>query len=138
MNNLLASIPVETSTDTTSTTTTSVGNSTNIFGSINPPASVTKYAYTNPAQGIGSLVQKVIWILIIGAGIYALINFILAGYAFISAGEDPKKVAGAWAKIWQTALGLLVSAGAFVLAAIFGQLIFGKWDFIINPTIPTL
>jgi len=76
--------------------------------------------------------------LIIGASIYALFNFVLAGYAFMSAGDDPKKVAGAWAKIWQTALGLAFSAGAFVLAALFGQLIFGKWDFILNPVIPTL
>lgn len=109
----------------------------NPFGTITAPSSVAKYS-DNPGQGIGNLVQKVIWILIIGAGIYALINFVLAGYAFMSAGDDPKKVAGAWAKIWQTALGLLVAAGAFVLAAIFGQLIFGQWDFIINPTIPTL
>jgi hypothetical protein len=76
--------------------------------------------------------------LVIVAGIYALINLILAGYAFMSAGDDPKKVAGAWAKIWQTILGLAVAAGAFVLAAIFGQLIFGQWDFILNPKIPTL
>ncbi|KKR89646.1 MAG: hypothetical protein UU51_C0015G0006 [Microgenomates group bacterium GW2011_GWC1_41_20] len=109
----------------------------NPFGSITPPDAVAKYSQ-NPGQGIGNLIQTVIWILIIGAGVYALFNFLLAGYAFLSAGDDAKKVAGAWAKIWQTALGLLVAAGAFVLAAIFGQLIFGQWDFILNPTIPTL
>jgi len=109
----------------------------NPFGNINPPASVSKYA-NNPGQGIGNLIQNVIWVLIAGAGIYALFNFILAGYAFMSAGDDAKKVAGAWAKIWQTALGLAFAAGAFVLAVIFGQIIFGQWDFIINPVIPTL
>ena len=56
----------------------------------------------------------------------------------MSAGEDAKKVAGAWAKIWQSLLGLAIAAGSFVLAAIFGQLIFGQWDFILNPQIPTL
>lgn len=109
----------------------------NPFGSITPPSPIAKYS-ESPGQGIGNLIQTVIWVLIVGAGIYALLNFVLAGYAFLSAGDDPKKVAGAWAKIWQTALGLLVAAGAFVLAAIFGQLIFGQWDFILNPTIPTL
>jgi len=107
------------------------------FGRITPPEAIAKYS-DNPAGGIGNLIQTVVWVLIIGAGIYALFNFILAGYAFLSAGDDPKKVTGAWAKIWQTALGLGVAAAAFVLAAIFGQLIFGKWDFILNPTIPTL
>lgn len=109
----------------------------NPFGSVTPPEALSKYS-GSPGQAIGNVIQIVIWVLIIGAGIYALINFVLAGYSFLSAGDDPKKVAGAWAKIWQTALGLLVAAGAFVLAAIFGQLIFGNPRFILNPTIPTL
>jgi hypothetical protein len=109
----------------------------NPFGTIAPPAGLEKFS-DQPGTAIGTLIQSAAWILIVGAGIYALFNFILAGYAFMSAGDDPKKVAGAWAKIWQTALGLAFSAGAFVLAAIFGQLIFGKWDFILNPSIPTL
>ena len=107
----------------------------NPFGAVTLPGNLsTKYG-TEPGSAIGKVIQMIIWVLIIGAGIYALINFILAGYAFLSAGDDPKKVAGAWAKIWQTALGLLVVAGSFVLAAIFGQLIFGQWNFILNPSI---
>jgi hypothetical protein len=109
----------------------------NPFGTIAPPSSLAKYG-TDPGVAIGKLIQTVIWVLIVGAGIYALFNFILAGYAFMSAGDDPKKVTGAWAKIWQTALGLAVAAGAFVLAAIFGQLIFNDPTFILNPTIPKL
>lgn len=106
----------------------------NPFGTITPPDSVAKFSDA-PASGIGNIIQVVIQVLIVGAGIYALFNFVLAGYAFLSAGDDPKKVAGAWSKIWQSALGLGVAAASFVLAAIFGQLIFGKWDFILNPTI---
>ena len=109
----------------------------NPFGTIKAPDALSKFG-ADPGAAIGKLIQIVIWILIVGAGIYALFNFILAGYAFMSAGDDPKKVAGAWTKILQSALGLAFAAGAFVLAAIFGQLIFGKWDFIINPVIPTL
>lgn len=110
---------------------------TNPFGVIPPPSGLERYK-GEPGTIIGTLIQNVIWILIVGAGIYALFNFVLAGYAFMSAGDDPKKVAGAWAKISQTALGLAFSAGAFVLAALFGRLIFGKWDFILNPSIPKL
>jgi hypothetical protein len=109
----------------------------NPFGTIAPPAGLQKFN-GQPGVAIGTLIQYAAWILIGGAGIYALFNFILAGYAFMSAGDDPKKVAGAWAKIWQTALGLAIAAGAFVLAALFGQLIFGNPTFILNPTIPTL
>lgn len=109
----------------------------NPFGTIKAPDFLSKYG-DNPGTAIGTVIQYAIWILIAGAGIYALINFVLAGYSFLSAGDDPKKVAGAWAKIWQTALGLLVAAGALVLAAIFGKLIFGDASYILNPTIPEL
>lgn len=109
----------------------------NPFGKITPPEAVAQYA-DNPGGGIGKLIQTIIWVLIIGAGLYALINLIIAGYEFMSAGDDTKKVAGAWAKIWQTMLGLAVAAGAFVLAALFSLLIFGNPTFILNPTIPTL
>ena len=108
----------------------------NPFGSITAPT--TALSSPTPGEAIGKLIQLSIWILIIGAGIYALLNFILAGYAFLSAENDPKKVEGAWAKIWQTALGLAFAAGAFVLAAIFGQLIFGNPTAILNPVIPIL
>ena len=109
----------------------------NKFGTVTRPEALEKYG-AKPEAAIGTLIQYVIWILIIGAGIYALFNLVLAGYSFMSAGDDSKKVAGAWAMIYQTMLGLALSAGAFVLAAIFGQLIFGSWTFILNPIIPTL
>lgn len=107
-----------------------------VFGTIEAPGSA--FSDSEPGAAIGNLIQTVIWLLIIGAGIYALFNLILAGYSFMSAGDDSKKVAGAWAMIYQTMLGLALSAGAFVLAALFGQLIFNDPTFILNPVIPTL
>jgi hypothetical protein len=108
----------------------------NPFGVVTAP--VTPLSGSTPEQSIGKLIQLVIWLLIIGASIYALINLVLAGYAFMSAGDDSKAIAGAWAKIWQTMLGLAVAVGSFVLASIFSQLLFGSPDFILNPTLPTL
>ena len=109
----------------------------NPFGNISQPAALNKFG-AEPGVAIGKLIQIAIWILIAGAAIYALFNFVLAGYSFLSAGDDPKKVAGAWAMIWQSALGLAVVAGSFTLAAIFGYLIFGDATFILTPVIPTL
>lgn len=108
-----------------------------IFGNITQPTPLANFG-TVEEGGIGNFINIIIQFLIVAAGIYALFNFILAGYAFLSAGDDPKKIEGAWAKIWQTALGLTVVAGAFVLAAIFGWLIFGDPNFLLEPIIPTL
>ena len=108
------------------------------FGSIKLPEGIeSKYPGGVEGGAIGKFLNVAVQALIVGAGIYALFNLVFAGYAFMSAGDDPKKMAGAWAKIWQTFLGLAFAAGAFVLAAIFGQLIFGDPTFILNPTIPT-
>jgi len=110
--------------------------SENPFGQVSPPPAVAKFG--DAGAGIGTFIDVVIKILIVGAAIYTLFNLVTAGYNFMSAGDDPKKVAGAWAKIWQSLLGLAIAAGAFVLAAIFGKLLFNDATFILQPKIPTL
>jgi len=107
----------------------------NPFGTVTLPGGLSEKYGTEGGAALGKIIQIVIWVLIVGAGVYALFNFVLAGYSFLSAGDDPKKITGAWAKIWQTALGLAVAAASIMLAAIFGKIIFGSWDFILNPTI---
>ena len=108
----------------------------NPFGSIKQPdALATKYgADVGPA--VGKFIQLGLRTLIVVAGIYALFSLVLAGYAFMSAGDDSKKVEGAWAKIWQTLLGLAFAAGAFVFAAMFGQILFDDPMFLLKPSIP--
>lgn len=109
------------------------------LGHVTPPGPLgANGVYDINNGGIGNLLNLILKLLIVGGGIYALFNLVLAGYSFMGAGDDPKKVEAAWAKIWQTAIGLLFMAGAFVLAAIFGKLIFNDYTFILNPVIPTL
>lgn len=109
----------------------------NPFGTVVIPDSIKTKFGTSPATAIGKLIQFSLRSLIVVAGIYALFNLLLAGYAFMSAGDDSKKVAGAWGKITQTIIGLSVVAGSFVLAAIFGKLIFDDATFLLKPSIPT-
>lgn len=112
------------------------GGGSSIFGKITEPLELQKLRVEE--GGIGKILNIIFQLLIIVGGVYALFNFILAGYAFLSAGDDPKKAAGAWAKIYQSAIGLLFMAGAFILAALFGQLIFGNANQLLSPVIPTL
>lgn len=107
----------------------------NVFGQIPKPSFL---GSLEASTFFGKLLDRTVKFLVIGAGVYALINLILAGYYFMSAGDDPKKVAGAWAKIYQTLIGLAVAAGAFALAAIFSELLFGDPMFLLKPEIPTL
>lgn len=108
----------------------------NPFGPIKAPVGVEKYA-GGEISGLQIFLNNILKFLIIGAGIFTLFNLVLAGYSFLSAGEDPKKVTAAWVKIWQSLLGLAITAGAFVLAAIFGKLIFNDWNAILTLTIFT-
>ena len=104
------------------------------IGEIKPPEAIQKYG-GGSVQGIIIFANNILKLAITGAGLFALFNFIIAGYTFLSAGGDPKKVESAWARIWQSLIGLLFVAGSFVLAAIFGQLIFGDPTAILNPKI---
>lgn len=113
-------------------------NTNNLFSKIEPPSPIARFGQ-DPGQALGKMINIAINILIIGAGIYTLLNLVLAGYSFLSAGgEDPKKIASAWAKIWQSLLGLTIAAGSLVLAGIFGRILFGRFDALLKPSIPTL
>jgi hypothetical protein len=105
------------------------------FGQIVPPEPFASKYGSLEAKGLTKFLNNVLRLMVAVAGIYAFLNLIIAGYGFMSAGGDPKAVASAWAKIWKSLIGLLIIAGSFVLAAIFGQLLFGEWDAILQPAI---
>ncbi len=95
-------------------------------------------AYQNLQGSRGGLVlffTNILRLLFVGAGIYAFINLIIAGFQFMMAGGDAKAITAAWSRIWQSLLGLLIIVGSFALASLFGQLIFGNPGFILNPQI---
>jgi hypothetical protein len=105
-----------------------------IFGQIQAPAPLQPY---NSVGGSGLFVflNILIKLLMVLAGIFSVFQFLAAGYGFIAAGGDAQKMATAWAKIWQSLLGLVVVASAFVLAGVAGMVIFGSWNALLSPTI---
>jgi len=78
---------------------------------------------------------NILRIVFVVAGIYAFINFILAGFSYMTAAGDAKQLTAAWAKIWQSLLGLAIIVSAFALASLASYIIFGKPDYILNPVI---
>jgi hypothetical protein len=83
--------------------------------------------------GIMTLLNTLLRLVFIVAGIYALLNIIIAGINFMGAGGDAKVVASAWNRIWQTALGLLIIVVSFLLAAVIGAIFFGDPTAILQP-----
>lgn len=110
-----------------------------VIGKITPPAPFKDPTlggqYGGLYPGLMLFFNNLIRLLIVIGGLWAFLNLILAGYGFLGAGEDPKKMAAAWQKIWQSMIGLLFILGSFVLAAIFGYLLFGDPTAILKPKI---
>ncbi|OGG01627.1 hypothetical protein A2Z33_07620 [Candidatus Gottesmanbacteria bacterium RBG_16_52_11] len=104
-----------------------------IIGTIDP---ILPTAYRG-VSGIGVFIVNILRLVFVVAGIYSFFNFILAGFAYMTAAGDPKKLQMAWAKIWQSLVGLLIIIVSFALAAVIGYIMFGRVDFILNPIIYT-
>jgi hypothetical protein len=106
----------------------------NIFGTIrNPLAS--SYGDVAGAKGLPLFLSNILRFVFLAAGIYALINIVIAGYQYMTAGGDSKALTAAWGRIWQTLMGLVIIVASFVISALIGQILFGRWDFILAPVI---
>lgn len=106
-----------------------------VFGPIEAPPHVEKYGGGPEGGGLIIFLSNFIKILMVVAGLFAFLNLILAGWAYISSSGDPEKVANATQKITFSVIGLLVVVASFTLAGIFGFILFGDASAIINPKI---
>ena len=104
----------------------------NIIGTkIAPPTG----GYGGAESGVVSLLTNILRLAFAGAGIFAFINFIIAGYQYMNAGGDSKALASAWARIWQSILGLLIIVMSFAFTSLISYLMFGDAGFILNPKV---
>ena len=103
-----------------------------IFGDITPPEAIAKLESQGGAgNGIFVFLNTIFKVIGAVAGIYFVIQIILAGFAYLSASGDEKKTASAWATIWQSIMGLVIVASAFVIAGVVGTILHID---ILNPT----
>lgn len=106
------------------------------LGCITPPSFISPGVTTGgQLPGIIFMINTILRLIFIAAGIWALFNLILAGFQFMTGGGDPKEVSKAWTKIWQTMLGLLIIVASFLIAAILGMLLFHDPGAILNPSL---
>jgi hypothetical protein len=102
------------------------------FGSISTP--VTNYGSLQDG-GLIAFISNIIKFATIAAGLYVFINFIQAGFLYISAGSDSKKTAEAWAKIYMSLIGLVVIISSYAIMAVISLILFGNAGAIFSPQI---
>jgi len=79
----------------------------NPIGCITPPANIDPNGIdptTGKLTGIMTLLNNFLKLIFIVAGLYVFMNIIIAGFTYMNAGGDPKKLTQAWEKIWQSLL----------------------------------
>ena len=104
----------------------------NIFGNVDPPASYGKIAWSG-GPGLVGLVNNLLGILTSFAGIFVIVNFIIAGYLYLSSNGEPQKIIAAGNKILQSAIGIGIVGIAYVIAAIVGKTLFNNPTILLQP-----
>lgn len=86
--------------------------------------------------GVIQLLNNVLRLSLIGAGIYTFLQLLVAGLKYSAAAGDPQKIQDAWTRIWQSLLGLIIMIVSFIFAVLVGAIFFGDPTIILNPKIP--
>ena len=89
-----------------------------LFGTIQNP---TNYSGAQ-GQGLFDFLGNILKFAAVAGGIYMIIQIILAGFDYMNAAGDAKKLEIAWAKIWQSLVGLAIISAAFIIAGVIGRL----------------
>lgn len=109
---------------------------TNVFGNVEAPPGVAQYnAGSSSGIGLIPFISTLIRIATIVAGVIVFINFILAGYAYISSDGSSKVNEQVRNQLTFSVIGLVIIVASYTIIAIISLLLFGKADFILNPTI---
>lgn len=119
-----------------STNNSSTGE--DVFGTIQAPAAVAKYnaaakSVTGSDIGLVLFVSNMIRIATIIAGVWVMVNFILAGWTYIISTGDSKAHSDASSKMTFSLVGLAIIVGSYTLAALIGLVFFGDATYILNP-----
>jgi len=99
-----------------------------ILGNILNP---TKYQSTQ-GEGLFTFLSNLFKFAGVIAGIIFIVQLLTAGYDYIASNDDPKKFQAAGNKILHSLLGLIIVAGAFILAGLVSRF---TGINILNPTI---
>ena len=105
-----------------------------LLGTIKPPpqfGNTGQYA-ANPT-GLIVLLSNLVKFFIVVGGLWAFFNIILAGFTYITAGDNPEELAKASQRLYMSLVGLVVMLASFILASIISYVLYGDATTILNP-----
>lgn len=110
-----------------------------IFGTIDNPLGSAAFpeaaGYASVEGGLATLISNVVRLVTIAAGLFSFANLLIGGFTYITANAEAEKLVQAWAKIWQSLIGMIIIVGAFALTGIISQLLYGDYMTILKPVI---
>lgn len=107
------------------------------FGKVTPAGNMNNFA-NDPLQGLIHVGNVGLTIVMIVAALYCLLNFLLAGYDYITSNGDTKKTAQANQRISNAVIGLVIIVLTPLAGLLLGLIIFKDPTAILNPVIPTI
>lgn len=109
------------------------------FGTIdNPLKKVNPNGYgglDDQTSGPLTLLGNVFQLIALVAGLYALLNMLLAGLRYITSNGDKGATEIARKQMYNSLIGIIIVVLSFTIAAILGQVLFGAPDYLFKPKI---
>ena len=106
------------------------------FGNIdNPLQTLNNGGYGSVESGLPAFISNIVSVILIGGGLYAFFNLVFAGFTYITAGGDSKKLEGAVTAINMSLFGLIIMVGATALTGVISYVLFGDATLILKPRI---
>lgn len=104
---------------------------TDIIGTINNPTDPGYPTLQN--KGLTLFITNLVYLIMTLAGLFTLVNLIMAGYLYLGSNGNPQQIQAAGNKILQSLIGLVIVAAAFVIASLIGYLLFQDASFLFTP-----
>ncbi|MDZ7586262.1 MAG: hypothetical protein U0946_00785 [Patescibacteria group bacterium] len=104
----------------------------NIIGTIDKPKTFSGYD-TLEKNGFSGFMSAFLYLLMLVSGLFALVNFIIAAYLYLSSNGNPQQISAAGNKILQSLIGLIIISAAFVIAGFLGWFLFKDTFFLFKP-----
>ncbi|NMC35868.1 hypothetical protein GYA49_02370 [Candidatus Beckwithbacteria bacterium] len=110
-----------------------------LIGQFTPPPQfkglLNPNGYAADPSGLIMLISNLVKFFIILGGLAAFVNFLLAGFQYITQGDKPDELSRIHTKMYMSIIGLVVMVSAVVLTGIISFILYGDPSFILNPQV---